>query len=154
MLPNRFIYPCDLSVMRPINQCLNKQLAALCEQSIKLSELNDKLKLFLNPSLHDHCTVGSFNRGCLVLAITDPAFATTLRYALPALRDQLRKEAGLYQLMSIQIKIVEPEKATRLKINRKSRPMSDKAREAIQQAGETCLYPPLQEALYKLAQEK
>ncbi|WP_058531820.1 DUF721 domain-containing protein [Legionella rubrilucens] len=139
--------------MRPVNQCLNKQLAALCEQSMKLNELSDKLKLYLSPSLHAHCTVGSFNRGCLVLALTDPAFATPLRYELPTLRDRLRKEAGFYQLLSIQIKIIEPEVELSSGIKRKCRPLSDKARTAIQQAGETCLYPPLQEALYKLAQD-
>ncbi|STY25051.1 Zn-ribbon-containing, possible RNA-binding protein-like protein [Legionella taurinensis] len=120
---------------------------------MKLSELNDKLTLYLSPSLRAHCTVGSFNRGCLVLALTDPAFATPLRYELPALRDRLRKEAGFYQLLSIQIKMIVPQVKLSPDIQRKCRPLSDKARAAIQQAGETCPYPPLQEALYKLAQD-
>ncbi|QRN02765.1 DUF721 domain-containing protein [Legionella sp. MW5194] len=139
--------------MRPVNQCLNKQLAALCEQSIKLNELNEKLKMYLSPSLHEHCSVGSFNRGCLVLALTAPAFATPLRYELPVLRDRLRKEAGFYQLLSIQIKIIEPEVKLSSSIPKKCRPLSDKSRAAIQQAGETCPYPPLKDALYKLAQD-
>lgn len=140
--------------MRPINQCLNKQLASICEQSMKLSELNDKLHVFLSSSLRDHCHVGSFNRGCLVLTTPDPVWATPLRYEIPNLRDQLRKEAGLYQLISIQIKITEPQATVHSAKKTKSRPLSVQARQTIQQAGANCQYVPLKEALYRLAKHE
>ncbi|WP_019215256.1 DUF721 domain-containing protein [Legionella tunisiensis] len=98
--------------MRPINRCLNPQLLAICQRAIQLDELNSKLKLYLTPPLSEHCQVGSFNKGCLMLTVTNAAWATELRYSLPVLRDKLRQEAGIYQLTSIKIHIADSSQQT------------------------------------------
>lgn len=139
--------------MRRINRCLNKQLLTMCQQTAQLEELNAKLRLYLKPHLSQHCSVGSFNKGCLIIATSSAAWATELRYEIPALRDQLRKEAGLYQLLSIQIKVIDPQNdpIKTMKIE-KPHSLSTTARHTIQTAGEQCDYQPLKAALYKLAE--
>ena len=141
--------------MRRINRCLNKQILNLCQQTIQLDELNQKLAQLLPDTLVEHCRAGSFTKGCLLIVISKPAIATELRYFLPTLRDALRTEAGLYQLTSIKIQInaeqysqnKSPESATRPEL-------SSNAREAMRNAGELCSWPPLKEILFRLANGK
>lgn len=92
--------------MRRINHCLNKQLSDICLKVAQIEDINMKVHQYLPSDVRDSCRVGSFNKGCLLLVTEKPAYATALRYCLPELRDNLRK-AGLYQLMSIKIQIIE-----------------------------------------------
>lgn len=94
--------------MRSISQCLNKQLADICQRSVQLEELSNKVRRMLPETLANTCHVGSFNKGCLLLTTTDAAWASQLRYMIPELRDKLRKEGGMYQLTSIKIVVTEP----------------------------------------------
>lgn len=138
--------------MRRINRCLNKQLLTLCQQAVILDDLNLALNTYLPASLQDKCRVGSFNKGCLVIATTWPAIMTELRYCLPELRDRLRKEARLYQLMSIKLHLIVDEYPIQKHTANIFRPeLSSKARATVQQAGELCSYEPLKKALFRLA---
>ncbi|VEG91311.1 DUF721 domain-containing protein [Legionella spiritensis] len=139
--------------MRKINQCLNRQLLEICQKTVQLGALNDRLHAYLKPHLRDYCMAGSFNKGCLVITITNPALATELRYELPDIREKLRKEAGLYQLSSIQIKIMDSqERMSYHPPESASRPtLSTTARQTILKAEQLCNYPPLKQALAKLA---
>lgn len=89
--------------MRHITRCVNPRLADLCQRAIKLEELSEKIYTYLPEALRDQCHVGSFNNSCLILIVTDPIWATQLRYTIPELRDRLRSEAGIHQLASIKI---------------------------------------------------
>lgn len=138
--------------MRPISRCLNNQLLDICQRAVQLDELNDKLKLYLPLPLAEHCRVGSFNKGCLILTTTNPAWATELHYRCPELRDKLRKEAGLYQLISIKVAVVEATAESRRPKKTKSIiGLSIAAKDTIRTVGELCNYPPLKKALYHLA---
>lgn len=138
--------------MRSIRRCLNKQLTDICQHSMQLEELDCKIAKLLPPNLAPECRVGSFNKGCLVLTTTNAAWASQLRYALPELRDNLRKEAGMYQLSSIKITVIEP-------INQYDKPashiiphtLSDKAKATIISESQQCSYQPLKKALLHLA---
>lgn len=92
--------------MRRINRCFNHQLHHLCQGAVELDVLSRAILKFLPKTLHGHCQVASFNRGCLLLTINKPNLATELRYLLPNLRDDLRKEAKLHQLISIKLRIL------------------------------------------------
>ena len=137
--------------MRRINRCLNTQLLDICQRTVQLEELNSKLLGYLPQVLQEHCHVGSFNRGCLVIVVSDSVWASQLRYSIPELRDKLRGEAGIYQLSSIKVAIASTEK-----IHSTKRPpsalLSSKAREVIIASGEQCNYLPLKKALQKLAE--
>lgn len=138
--------------MRPIKQCLNKQLASICQQSIELEELTQKISALLPENLVVWCKVGSFNKGRLILTTPNAAWASQLRYALPELRDRLRKEAGMYKLMSIEIIINDAKTVIQQKPQAKPAQLSQEAKATIISESQHCTYLPLQQALIHLAQ--
>lgn len=135
--------------MRRITQCLNTRLIEICKRAVQLEELNSKLYAYLPLSLQEHCHVGSFTGGCLIIVVSNAVWASELRYSLPALRDTLRKEAGIYQLSSIKVTVATLEATPSAKDNL-SLSLSSKAREAIIACGEQCSYEPLKRALAQL----
>jgi len=135
--------------MRRINQCFNTRLLELCKRTMQLEDLNTKLHALLPNTLKDHCHVGSFNGGCLVIITNSATWASQVRYLVPELRDQFRINAGIYQLTSIKVAVALidtniPSRKT------SSASISTKARADIIKAGEDCRYEPLKEALLQL----
>ena len=135
--------------MRRIRDCLNPQLIKICENAMVIEALQLKISHYLPSDLHAHCRVASLNHGCLILIAPDAHWATLLRFAIPKLRDQLRQEAGFYQLSSIKIHLEVP---VTLKKPALKAPIciSQKARETMQTHQKMCHYPPLQKALEDL----
>ena len=91
--------------MRHISKCLNHKLKNICTEAIKLEEISTIVTHYLPIELQPYCKVGSFRSGTLVLVTPDPVWATQLRYLAPELRNTLRSDANLYQLITVQIKI-------------------------------------------------
>jgi hypothetical protein len=142
--------------MRRINSCLNKQLVDLCQRAVQLDELGNKVNQWLPDNLRAHCRVGSFARGCLLIVVDQADWATELRYCLPTLRDNLRQNAGVYQLTSIKIQIAADAPMASLDKRQKAKTtlsMSRGAREACRKTGELCSYEPLKTVLLNLARE-
>lgn len=137
--------------MRSISRCLNKQLADLCQRSVQLEELTNKIKLILPEALANECQVASFNKGCLLLTTADAAWALQIRYAIPELRDKLRKEAGMYQLSSIKVIVIEPQIQYEKPRHPQKHGLSKKAKAIIISESQSCTYEPLQKALLHLA---
>jgi hypothetical protein len=133
--------------MRQISRCLNSQLVDICQ---RVDELNVKIKDLLPSSLAEYCQVGSFNCGCLLITTTEANWASQLHYFLPELRDKLRT-AGLYQLTSIKIAVLPGDYHKPFVKQRQQIQLSATARNSIRDAGESCAYQPLKEALYRLA---
>lgn len=139
--------------MRRIKRCLNSRIIEICQRTVQLEELNTKLYGYLPSSLQEHCHVGSFNKGCLMIMVSDPVWASQLRYCVPDLRDKLRGEGGIYQLSSIKVTVASAE-APPLTKNSSKAPLSAKARETIIASSEECTYLPLKQALHHLAGDK
>lgn len=137
--------------MKSIRYCLNKQLAEICQQSMQLEELSEKVLKLLPQELAPYCQVASFNKGCLHLTTSDANWASQLRYALPELRDRLRTEAQMYQLTSIKIIIATPN-ITPEKDNKKTLALSNAAKATIISESQNCSYQPLRTALLHLAE--
>ena len=76
--------------MRQISKCLNSKLSHICLEAIKLEELSH---------------LGSFRAGKLILITASSAWATSLRYFAPELRDTLRSKGKLHQLTTVEIKV-------------------------------------------------
>ncbi len=136
--------------MKSIKYCLNKQLAELCKQSVKLEELAVQIAHLLPSELASHCQVGSFNKGCLTLITTDPVWATQLHYALPELRDALRKKRILYQLNSIKVTTSTPLNLPTQK-KKNNMQLSTETKALLITESERCTYQPLSKALLHLA---
>lgn len=137
--------------MRRINSCMNKQLMSIYQHTLVLESLNLKLQRYLPESLINHCSVGSFTGGRLVIVVTESIFITELRYLLPTLRNQLRQDAGLYQLISIKIQVVLaiPKKLEQPQLT--LRTLSNQTRDDLREAAGLCAYPPLKNVLLALA---
>lgn len=138
--------------MRSISHCLNKQLADICQRSVQLEELADKIAKLLPEPFVKEFQVGSFNKGCLVLTTTSSVWASQLHYMIPELRDKLRKEGGMYQLSSIKVMVVEPPVMHEKKTPPQKHKLSDKAKATIISESQYCTYEPLQKALLNLAE--
>lgn len=141
--------------MKSIRYCLNKQLAEICQHSLQLEGLTEKISTLLPAELVSHCKVSSFNKGCLILEAIDAAWASQIRYAIPELRDQLRT-LGMYQLSSIKVTVstapalLSPDDDK--KVNKTSRKeLTDHAKASIIRESESCTYEPLRKALLNLA---
>jgi hypothetical protein len=141
--------------MRQITQCFHASLASIHKQAEQLGTLTrlvqDKLA---QPSSNTPvpCQVNSFKNGCLVLAVTDPVWAAKLRYEIPSLRDQLRRE-GLHQLTSIRISLSPggaSEPLTPRKKPTRTPSLSNQAKQTITSSAKHCSYAPLREALERL----
>lgn len=91
--------------MRKIVDCLNPTLQSICKKAIELESMTEIVQQYLPVRYQEHCKVGSFSKGCLYLHVPNALFAAELRYLLPELRDQLRSEGRLYQLITIKIQI-------------------------------------------------
>jgi hypothetical protein len=74
-------------------------------QAIKFEELSAIVTQYIPPDLQAYCQVGSLRAGILILITPDPVWATQLRYMAPELRERLRTEAKLYQIITVQIKV-------------------------------------------------
>jgi hypothetical protein len=138
--------------MKSIRYCLNKQLADICQRSVQLEELVEKINHLLPPLLAPHCKVSSFNKGCLVLVATDAVWASQIRYAIPELRDKLRKEAGLYQPSSIKISVADQSNEYQKPKKTISYELTKQAKENILSESQSCSYEPLRKALIHLAE--
>lgn len=135
--------------MKPISHCLNKQLTTLCQSAHLLEQLSQQVSQFLPEDLAQHTQVGSFSKGSLTLTTHDANWASQLRFAIPELRDKLRKEAGLYQLSSIKIQVTHPEKFEKIKTSTKPL-LSEKTKALILQESHQLQYAPLRQALERL----
>lgn len=138
--------------MKSIRYCLNKQLAEICQRSVQLEEYTQIIDELIPPELAPHCNVSSFNKGCLVLSTSDAVWATQIRYAIPELRDKLRK-AGMYQLSSIKVNIEPPSEYKKV-VKSKNYTLTEQAKETIISESQNCSYEPLRKALIHLAEGK
>ena len=74
-------------------------------QAIQLEALSAIVLNYLPQELRVNCQVSSFRSGILILITSNPICATQLRYLAPELRERLRAEANLYQIITVQIKL-------------------------------------------------
>lgn len=135
--------------MRPITECTNPQLKKIFKKSVEIGKVNLLLQEHLPHFLKNHCMVGSFNAGNLVIITHNSSIAYKLRFLIPELIDTLRKKGKLYQLTNIKIKISihEPLYAEKKKITREISTISKKT---IKDNALQIDFPPLRKALLKL----
>ncbi len=137
-------------MVRQVNHCLNTTLKKICEHALRLEALNESVLTYLPDTLQPHCKVASFSKGNLTISVSTPNYATELRFAIPQLREKLRREGQLYQLSSIKITVTES-------YDIKSKPLAQKlspvAREVIDKEANAMEEGPLKNALKKLSRE-
>jgi len=137
--------------MRKITQCLNPTLISLCERAIELESLTTVVQNYFKSITQLRLSIASFNKGCLVILVEEALAASELRYHLPALRDHLRSQIGLHQLVTVKLQMaayLTPKYAAKMHNSPK---LSDNARSILLSDSLHCQYEPLREALIRLA---
>jgi hypothetical protein len=80
-------------------------LKALLRHAHELLRLEDDIGALLAPSIRPHCRAAGYRDGQLILMTDSPAWATRLRYQVPALLAGLRRRAPALGLREILVKV-------------------------------------------------
>jgi hypothetical protein len=80
-------------------------LKELLRQAHELLRLEDDIGALMAPSIRPHCRAAGCRDGQLILMTDSPAWATRLRYQVPALLAGLRRRAPALGLREIHVKV-------------------------------------------------
>ncbi len=122
---------------------------ATINRSKQLLQLRQRLQNLLDEDLVSHCLLLNSRNGMLIMACDSTAWATRLRYHVPALLNGLR-ESGLESLQNIQIK-VQPVTHTPVRSGNKAS-ISSHGAYCLKQCANTIADPALRRALERLAE--
>lgn len=131
------------------SQLLDQARLPLLERARKLSRFERAVLQLLPVELAAHCKVLNLKSEILVLAAPSPAWAGRVRFAIPELVKRLQRELGL-DIRKVELKIqpqsTEPQTAGKPPLR-----MSMSSATLLAQTARAIDYPPLQEALLRLA---
>jgi hypothetical protein len=94
--------------LKKISDIQSLSLGDIYRKAGQLEVLQRKINYFLPEDLRAHCFIANFERGILVFAVENSAWAMRFRYLALDLLSRLRNEADLPQLSSVEC-YVEPE---------------------------------------------
>lgn len=86
-----------------------------------LNTLQTQLHKCLPNELINNCFVANFHQGTITLGVTDACFILPLQYELPKIRDYLRKETNLKNLVSIKLKVLPKMQSMQQKTHSKTK---------------------------------
>jgi hypothetical protein len=140
--------------MRKKTVCSCSQLLAqarlpVLERARKLSRLERIVLQCLPPELGRHCKVLNVKNETLIVATPSSARAARLRFAVPDLLQHIKQQLAL-NIHAVDVRI-QPESEEKQPIKRPSLQISLSSATLLAQTARTIDYPPLQEALYRLA---
>lgn len=127
-------------------------LQQLFKQAQRLARLQQLLNSLLEPAARAHCQVASVNNGCLLLIISDAAWATRLRYRQHKLLQSLQGLKEFTGVSRIALKV-----CPKVDINRPQTPttaapvLSAQAAASLREAAECISDGRLRAALERLA---
>lgn len=91
--------------MPHISKCFNRSIVQIKEQVDKLQDIQRVIINYIPKDMQNICKISSFHNGCLVLTVEDSIWASQIRFLIPEIRDNLRKNHNFYELSSIKIMI-------------------------------------------------
>lgn len=136
--------------MKKIIHCLNDKLNNIIDSTEQVKQINRLLTQSLPAPLNQHCRASSFQSGILYLELDNPSLATEIRYLIPELRNHLRSNHRMYDLISIKASFNANKSPTKPKNKIKPVESGAKAANTIRQHL-TGLDDPLSHALKQLA---
>lgn len=143
-----------MSKPRAITELLANNFSGPLEQTIqrskKLHQLTRWIQNILSPELAAHCHVQNIRNSSLIMACDSTVWATRLRYQTPTLLETLRRDAGLNDLIDIQIRVQPAEQPPKQQTKHHAT-LSTDAAYCIQQCSESISDPELRRALERLA---
>ena len=144
--------------MRQITKCFDPKISSLYQEAAALETLTSRVKKHLNAGSKQKerlpCVVSRFHQGEMTISVSDPVWATRLRYELPSLRDKLRQE-GLHHLSTIRVNIAPANQGCDVKKKKRKAPkLSAQAKKTISSSADSCTYEPLKVALKRLGRSQ
>ena len=88
-----------------ILQDQNSPITELYKKGCSLSKIDKTLKKILDPSLREHFQIANINDDIAVLLASSSAWATRLRYNIPAILDALNNQLHFDSIKTIRIKV-------------------------------------------------
>jgi hypothetical protein len=131
------------------SQLLEQAKLPILERARQLSRLDQAVLQLLPAELGQHCKVLNLRNKTLILATPSPAWAGRLRFAVPDLLKQLKRQLSL-DMRAIELR-VQPESAENQSTKRPSLQLSLSSATLLAQTAQSVNHPPLQEALLRLA---
>lgn len=83
-------------------------IAELCKKAIFIQKIDHKLKNLLDPSIQDHFELANIKADIAILLVSSPAWATRLRYNIPAILNALNNQLNFTSVKTIRIKVKKP----------------------------------------------
>jgi hypothetical protein len=80
-------------------------LAALYKKANSIQEIDRELKKLLDPSLQDKFELANINTDIAILLVSSSAWATRLRYNIPAILSALNNQLNFSSVKTVRIKI-------------------------------------------------
>lgn len=151
---NRLTMPTRFPSAQSVTDVLQKtpMLHYLLERCHQLNHLQSLVEAQLQPAARPHCKIGSWQKGCLLLVITDSNWATRLRYMERRLKNALRQSPELADLQRILFKVSPPLPSVETSAANKPKPrLSPQAAHELRAAAAELDNPALCQALRRLA---
>ena len=92
----------------PISKLLKEEnlpIAHLYEKAKSIQELDNKLKKYLDPSLHNHFQLANIKTDSVVILVSSSTWATRLRYNIPAILETLNNQLNLTTIKTVRVKV-------------------------------------------------
>ncbi len=92
----------------PISELLQDKryaIADLCKKAKSIQIIDQKLKTYLDPSLHDHFELANIKTDVATLLVSSSTWATRLRYNIPAILNALNNQLNLTTVKTVRIKV-------------------------------------------------
>ncbi len=103
----------------------NSIIAELYRRGLIIHQLDQKLKEILDPACRLHFELANIREDIIVLLVDTSAWATRLRYNIPAILDICHKQPELDSIKTVRIKVRKPT-FSELKTKRKAVYISSK----------------------------
>jgi hypothetical protein len=125
-------------------------LAELCKKAISNKKIDQKLKKHLDPSLSDHFELANIKTDVATILVNSPAWATRLRYNIPAILSTLNKQLNFSSVNTVRIKVkkVVHENIT---LSKKPTPLSKSSVQVLVDVANNFSDPELRSCLLKLS---
>jgi len=146
-----------MNTPRPLYKLLQGEktrLADLVTTTRRLRRLNQQLLAVLDAPLTDHCQVARYDTEQLIIQVDSPVWASRLRYYIPTLLQELKKNIpDLQGLKSIKMHVA-PARPAPVEKSPANREITPAASQNIHAMAEAIDDPALREALQRLGRPR
>jgi hypothetical protein len=134
-------------------QYKNSPFADLCKKANTIQEIDRKLKILLDPTLQDQFELANINADIAILLVNSSAWATRLRYNIPAILNALNKQLNFPSVKTIRIKVkkITPDTAVS---NIKPIYLSDNSAQFLNEVANNFNDPQLRACILKLSKNR